>query len=342
MNLRILVLLPMVSVFVFGSDSLVTVEGYGESFFFSQPHNKSEGVGDLSFEPALHISDTLILHTVIGFQHPAEDGGLFEAELEALSLDSAINKETELSLGKVHMPVGLYNLYHEPIYFLTIEPSRVEHLIIPAEWHETAALVTRRFDDYSLTLGVMSGMDATKLQSKNWIREGKESYLTGGGKLGWVARMDYGTIEKVLLGGSIVSTPLNGSSGSATLIEAHAAVRLDNGWEGTAIASKGWISDIDSVRIAARSLIAKNAQGSSMTVGYDVGRHFALSARNVILFGHTEYAQPSQAHEPAGLGGMAWAGGLNWYLSPCVVAKAEYRDSNQEGVRVGVGIGFVY
>lgn len=342
MSFRIIMILHMIAVFAFGSDALISVEGYGEGYFFTKPHSRSEGVADVSVEPALHLSDKLTLHTVIGFQHPAEDGGVFEAELEVLSLDAAIDKESYLSFGKVHMPVGLYNLYHEPIYFLTIEPSRVEHLIIPAEWHETAALLTRQYGDYSLTLGVMSGMDATKLQQVSWIREGKESHLTDGGKFGWVARLDYGTIEKALVGGSAVSTPLRGSNGESMLIEAHAAVRMDNGWEGMAIASKGWISDIDSVRQAAGSLIAKNAQGASITLGYDFGRNFALPSRSVILFAHTEYAQPSQPIYDEGLGGSAWATGANWYVSPCVVAKAEYRDSNQEGQRLGIGIGFVY
>ncbi|GEM_PF-6805482 len=342
MNLKILISLSIMAVLAFGSESLITVEGYGEGFFFSKADNKSEGVGDLSFEPIVHLSDHLTVHTVIGFAHPAEDGGLFEAELEVLSLDAAINRDTDFAFGKVHMPVGLYNLYHEPIYFLTIEPSRVEHLIIPAEWHESAALVTRRYDEYALTFGAMSGMDATLLQHNSWIREGKESHLSDSGKLGWVARLDYGNIENVLIGASGVMTPLRGSSGDAKIIEAHAAVRMDNGWEGIAIASKGWISDIESVRIASKTSIAKNAQGASITLGYDIGRQIALSSRKLIAFAHTEYAHPSESRDATGLGGSAWAAGANWYVSPRVVAKIEYRESNQEGERLGIGIGFVY
>lgn len=342
MIFRILMILPFFAVLGWGSDPWITLEGFGESYFFSKPHDRSEGVADLSVEPTIHFSDAAALHTVIGFAHPAENGDLYEAELEVLSLDVKLDQDTNVSFGKVHVPVGLYNLYHEPIYFLTIEPSRVEHLIVPAEWHETAALLSRRFGDYSVTAGAISGMDAALLRQGSWIREGKEAHVTGGGKLGWVARMDYGSIEKILLGSSIVSTPLSGSSGNATLIEAHASLRLESGWEGTAIASKGWINDIESVRAAAHERISKNAEGASMTLGYDVGRHFALSPRSVIMFGHAEYARPSEMQSPDGLGGSAWATGFNWYLTKCVVAKAEYRDSNLEGERVGIGIGFVY
>lgn len=342
MCLRILMTLPLLAIIGWGNDKLITVEGYGESYFFSKPHDRSEGVADLSVEPAIHFSDTVTLHTVIGFEHPAENGDLYEAELEVLSLDAALAKDTNVSFGKVHMPVGLYNLYHEPIYFLTIEPSRVEHLIVPAEWHETAALVSHRVGEFTVTAGVMSGMDAANLKRGSWIREGKEAHVSGGGKLGWVARMDYGSIEKMLVGASIVSTPLSGSNGEAMLIEAHASARLESGWEGTMLASKGWISDIESVRAAAGEMISKNAKGASLTLGYDIGRHVALPARNVIVFGHMEYARPSETQSPDGLGGSAWASGLNWNLTQSVVAKAEYRDSNLEGQRVGIGIGFLY
>lgn len=342
MTFRFLLTVFIVTTLAWGSDNFITVEGYGEGFLFSKPHEGSEAVANMMVEPAFHLTNQVKLHVGIGFAHPSEEGGVFESELEVLSLDTAFNEDTDLSLGKVHMPVGLYNLYHEPIYFLTIEPSRVEHLIVPAEWHETAALVTRRWGDYALTVGAMSGMDATKLHRGSWIREGKESHLSGGGKAGWVARLDYGKIETMLIGGSIVTTPLSGSNGEATLFEAHATARLDNGWEGMGIISRGWISDIESVRSAAGSLIAKNAQGGSLTIGYDIGHDFGLSKRNVLLFVHTEYAQPAQPLAPENLGGSAWATGMNWYFSPHLVAKAEYRDSNHEGQRLGIGIGFVY
>jgi hypothetical protein len=292
-------------------------------------------------EPTLHFSDNAKLCVAIGFQHPSEEGGMFEAELEALSLDLRVNGETGLSLGKVHMPIGLYNLYHEPIYFLTLEPSRVEHLIIPAEWHESAALVKRRFGEFTVIAGVMSGMEASKLQKKSWIREGKESHLRGDGKPGWLARIDYGTMGNVLVGGSVVTTPLLGSSASATLVEAHVSAHFENGWEAMAIASRGWISDIDT--LPSGVTVDKRAEGASLTIGYDIGRqYFARSTREVIFFGHTEYARPAQTMEATGLGGSAYATGFNWYLTPRVVAKAEYRDSTQEGKRAGVGIGFVY
>jgi len=293
-------------------------------------------------EPTLHFSDNAKLCAAIGFQNPAEDGGIFEAELEALSLNFKVDEDTDFSVGKVHMPVGLYNLYHEPIYFLTLEPSRVEHLIIPAEWHESVALATRRFGEYAFTAGVMSGMEAAKLQSRSWIREGKESHLRGDGKPGWLARLDYGKMENLLIGGSAVTTPLLGSNASATLVEAHLSARFENGWEVMGIASRGWISDIESLRKVAAQRIAKSAQGASMTIGYDIGRQFSLSAREVILFGHAEYASPSQPLEADGLGGSTWSGGSNWYLSSRVVAKVEYRKGNHEGERLGIGIGFVY
>lgn len=340
MKFPVLMILCVINLVAWGSEKRLSVEGYGEGFFFSQPGERSSASADMMVEPTLHLSDRAKLCVAIGFQHPAEEGGMFEAELEALSLDFHVNEETDLSLGKVHMPIGLYNLYHEPIYFLTLEPSRVEHLIIPAEWHESAALVKRRFGEYTVIAGMMSGMEASKLQKKSWIREGKESHLRGDGKPGWLARVDYGTIEKVLAGGSVVTTPLLGSSASATLVEAHLSARFENGWEAMAIASRGWISDIDTLPSGATA--DKRAEGASLTIGYDIGRDLALPMRKMILFAHTEYARPAQVMEADGLGGSASSTGLNWYLSPRVVAKAEYRDSNQEGKRLGVGIGFVY
>lgn len=340
MKFPVLIIFWIMNLAAWGAQERLSVEGYGEGFFFAEPGARSNASADMMVEPTLHLSDKAKLCVAIGFQHPSEEGGMFEAELEALSLDVRVNGDTDLSLGKVHMPIGLYNLYHEPIYFLTLEPSRVEHLIIPAEWHESAALLKRRFGEYTVIAGVMSGMEASKLQKRSWIREGKESHLRGDGKPGWLARVDYGTIENVLMGGSVVTTPLLGSGASATLVEAHASVRLENGWEAMAIASRGWISDIDTLPPGVT--VDKRAEGASMTIGYDIGRDAALSVRKLLLFGHTEYARPARVMEEEGLGGSAWSTGLNWYLSPRVVAKAEYRESTQEGKRAGIGIGFVY
>ncbi len=342
MLFKFLLITLIVKLCAFGAEDLITIGGYAEGYVLSKPSDKSTLITNMMVEPTIHLNDRVKVNLGIGFAHPAEDGGVFEAELEVLSLDTAVTKETDLSLGKMHMPVGLYNLYHEPIYFLTLEPSRVEHLVIPTEWHETAALVTQKWGEYSLTFGAMSGMNAKNLDKGSWILQGKESHLTGGGKAGWLARLEYGKIEKTLIGSSIVTTPLSGSSGQATLFEAHAAMRMENGWEAMAIMSKGWISNSESVQIAAGSEIAKNAQGASMTIGYDVGRYFILKNRQAIVFAHTEYAQPAQALAPEALGGSACATGINWFFSPHLVAKAEYRDSNHEGQRLGFGLGFVY
>jgi len=343
MNFKALILMTTVTLCVYGSEPHLTLEGYAEGFFLSNSRGGSELIADMMVEPTLYLNDQVKVSVGIGFAHPAEDGGVFEAELEVLSLDTMVTEDTDFSFGKVHMPVGLYNLYHEPIYFLTIQPSRVEHLVIPTEWHETAALVSHKWGEYSLVMGAMSGMDARTLNRGSWILEGKESHLTDGGKVGWVGRLEYGKIEKTLVGSSIVRTPLRGSAGQATLFEAHASARMENGWwEAMGIVSKGWISNIQSVQVAAGDAIAKNAQGASVTVGYDIGHHFALTHRQAIIFAHSEYAQPAQSLTPEGLGGSAWATGINWFFSPHIVAKAEYRNSNHEGQRFGIGMGVVY
>lgn len=318
------------------------VEGYGESYYFSQSGNRSDTVARFTVEPSVNFSDVVTVHAHIGFEHPAEDGTWAEAELEALSLDAKLDDKTLFSFGKMHMPIGMYNLYHEPIYFLTIEPSRVENLIIPTEWHETAALLSRSIGNLTLTGGAMTPMDGRKLEYSSWIHEGKESYLTGGKRPGWLVRADYGTIETALIGASAVTVPMIGCDAQATLVEAHASVRLENGWEGSALAAKGWIDDVASLNALTNQKIAGHAQGASLTVGYDVGRLVDLSKRQVVAFAHSEYAMPASSLNPNTLGGTAHSGGINWFITPSVVAKTEFVHSNHEGDRLGIGLGFVY
>jgi hypothetical protein len=245
-------------------------------------------------------------------------------------------------LGKVHVPVGLYNLYHEPIYFLSLEPSRVEGIVIPAEWHETAALVSYKKDDFALTLGAMSPMDGRKLERSSWIREGKEGHLRDGGRPAWVGRVEWGAIEKVMIGGSFASTPLLGSQAQANVGEVHATARLENGWEGMALLSRGWIDKTESLASITTENISKTAQGASLTVGYDIGKLYAQGERKIVLFGQTSYTQSATPSVEKGPDGSTTAGGVNYFLTPKVVFKAQYSRGSHEGERIGCGVGFVY
>lgn len=342
MNIRIIMLLSLFTSALFAQE-LISVGGYGEAYLLSRTQGDSEnGVARFIIEPVIALGSTTLIRGHIGIERPAENGGLAEAELEALCLESQLSDSTLVILGKTHMPIGMYNLYHEPIYFLTLEPSRVDFLVIPTEWHETAALVSYTRDKLTLTAGAVTPMDASKLERNSWIREGKESYLTGGKHPGWVVRADYGSIESLLVGMSAASIPLIGADTHATLVEAHASGRFDNGWEASFLAAKGWIGDAAQVNALTRSTISNTAEGVSLTVGYDVGRLADLPRRSVVAFAHSEYAKPSSPLTSSGLGGTAHAAGLDWFITPHVVAKSEFRHSNHEGDRFGVGVGFVY
>ncbi|MDD5717665.1 MAG: hypothetical protein PHW64_07655 [Sulfuricurvum sp.] len=323
------------------ADPVFKVEGYGEGYLLSGSR-PTEKVARFTVEPSVTLNENLTLSTHIGFERPSESGGVAEAEIEALSLTLSLSEQTHLSFGKMHIPIGLYNLYHEPVYFLTLEPSRAEHIVIPTEWHETAFLLTHKMDQVSVTAGAMTPMDATKLTRENWIHQGKESFLSGGKKPGWLLRVDVGDINTVLYGASIVTTPLIGADAQATLAEAHISAYLDHGWEAKAIVTKGWIDSLQGVNAASGASISKSAEGGSLTLGYDISAASGLLSHTLIGFVHSEYAQPSHPLVPQGLGGTAHATGVNWFVTQKFVAKTEIRHSNHEGDRIGIGIGFVY
>lgn len=341
MNIRIIIATLLAA--TLPAQEIVTVGGYGEAYLVSHSHDGSDnGVARLIIEPVIALGEKAQIRGHIGIERPAENGSLAEAELEAIQLETFLSDSTMLILGKTHMPIGMYNLYHEPIYYLTLEPSRVEGLVVPAEWHETAALVNHTQGRLTLTAGAITPMDTAKMERGTWIREGKESYLTGGKRPGWVVRADYGSIESTLVGMSAASIPLIGTDTHATLVEAHASGRWANGWEANFLAAKGWIGDAAQVNALTASAISKTAEGISLTVGYDVGRFAQLPNRTVVTFAHSEYAVPSSPLTQAGLGGTAHAAGIDWFITPHIVAKSEFRHSNHEGDRFGIGMGFVY
>lgn len=323
-------------------ESVVEVEGYGELYGFAKTHDRSEGVGRFIVAPSLVLTPWLKLQSQVGFERPAEDGKWYEGELEVFALEGRMTKDTTISLGKVHVPVGLYNLYHEPIYFLSLEPSRVEGIVIPAEWHETAALVSYKKDQWAVIAGAMTPMDGRKLDGTSWIREGKERHLTDGGRPAWVGRVEWGEIEKVMMGGSFASTPLAGTQAQANVGEIHLTVRLDNGWEGIALVSRGWIDDHPSLALNGVADIRKIAQGASVTVGYDMGKNYGLSQRKLIVFGQSNYAHSALPNASNRVDGNVVIGGINYFLTPKVVLKVQTSAGNHEGERVGCGIGFVY
>ncbi len=147
---------------VYYSKNPLSVGGYGE-MYYSNPDNGDDYADVYRFITyfGYKFSDSVILNTEIEFEHGAnaEDGG--EVVIEFMYLDFLLQKEINLRLGHVLVPMGLINLRHEPTLFNTVQRPEVENKLIPSTWHENGALAYGRFENLGLeyTAGVINALN---------------------------------------------------------------------------------------------------------------------------------------------------------------------------------------
>ena len=369
---------------VYHSKSAVSIGGYAEYEYkkytafknyddetANETRRKSEW-NIVRFVPYIgfRFNDWIVMNTEIEF----EDGGARSddtrnykyAIIEFSYLDFLLDEAFSLRVGHILVPMGLTNLNHEPVAYLTSERPTVETLIIPSTWHTNGLLAHGRVLGTEYYAGVITSPDAGGFIEGRYIQQGRLGARQFTDDLGFVARLSYDAYTGLDIGGSVfygnssvaeetrpgVSTGVTGDADvSIRMVEGHVTYR-DHGFDVKAMAVYGRLAgDVEALRAITGEAISDGVNGQYITLGYDVLHSFGTAQQ---FYGVAEVERLNMDAEgvgeyPDNNRFLEYTAGLAYYPDPKVVLKADYwmrdyaeqaRLADEEAVTVQIGFIF--
>lgn len=341
---------------VYHAKSAVSLGGYGEYKFkkytdfknySSETANETREKSEFNivrFVPYIgfRFNDWIVMNTEIEF----EDGGARSddtknykyAIVEFSYLDFMFDPAYALRIGHILVPMGLTNLNHEPVAYLTTERPLVETYIIPSTWHTNGALMHGKIGGFEYYGGIITSPDAGAFTEGRYIQQGRLGARQFTDDLSAVVRGQYAVGEGLDIGGSFLyggssvleeSSPgdSTGNSGDAEvdimMAEVHATYR-SHGFDIKAMAAYGSLDgDVDELNDEA---ISDSVNGQYLTIAYDVLDQMDTTHQlyGVLDFerldmdasGDTEFPDNNRFYE--------YSIGVAYFPDPKVVLKADY------------------
>lgn len=344
---------------VYHAKSAVSIGGYGEYEFkkYTSFKNYSSDTANetrrkaewniVRFVPYIgfRFNDWIVMNTEIEF----EDGGARSdntknykyAIVEFSYLDFLFDEAFALRVGHVLVPMGLTNLNHEPVAYLTVERPMVETYIIPSTWHTNGLLAHGRVDDFEYYAGVVTSPDAGGFVEGRYIQQGRLGARQFTDDLGFVARGTYAFGGGLDVGGSFfvggssvaeesapgVSTGLSGNADvTITMGEAHLSYR-NHGFDIKAMAAYGGLSgEVEELRQITGKAISNAVNGQYLTLGYDLLHHVATSQQLYAVgdIEHLDMDMEGVSTYPDNNRFFEYTAGLAYFPDPKVVIKADF------------------
>lgn len=290
-----------------------------------------------------------------------EKGG--EVALEQLHITRIFCPAFNVRAGHIVVPLGLTNAHHEPIHYYGCERPEGETTFIPSTWHETGLSVFgaigsgERHTRFDYEAMVVTGLNPDGFGRDYWVQGGKQGLFERDNFScpAYAARLDYCGVEGLRLGASayFCPDPARNSDKSnkysrytASGKNAVTILSADGQWRNRYVTARanvlyGTLAHSDVVSSVTMSNKSGYHSGAMRRVAHAALSYSAEAALNVrslfrgkrvpalYPFVHYEYFNPQQSAE-----GNAtvdprcqvskWSAGLNWYVLPNVVVKADY------------------
>jgi Phosphate-selective porin O and P len=346
-----------------------SIFGYGE-FNYHRPRDSEQPTrADLRrfvigfghrFNDRLSFNSELELeHAVVS----SSDQGEFEAEQAYLNYQ--FSDKVNAKGGLFLIPLGILNLTHEPPTYYGVERNDVETRIIPTTWRELGVGMHGRLGQRGLRydVGLTTGFNSGKLdEPTTGIRSGhQEGQLADAKDLSIYAALNYQS-PGLLVGGAVFTgnTGQNGEANSAlrgvnarlTMWDAHAKYSIA-GWDVQALYARGTLGDADKVNAVTAAASTPFAAPKSMTGWYGQAAYHVFRRGDIDIAPFARYERIDiRQQEDATLGvfqdprnrDRIKTIGVNFYLHPQVVLKADIQrfaaDRTRDGVNLGLGFMF--
>lgn len=357
-----------------GSDS-TRLWGYGELNYNHPTGDAGKSQADLrravlGFSHAFN-EDTRV-YGELEWEHAvtsADDQG--ESEVEQLYVEHQLNPGLAFRAGLTLIPLGFLNEHHEPTNYYGVERNLVETAIIPSTWREGGlSLLGTTEGGFSWNVGL-----TTSQNLRNWDPadpEGRvsplgaihqELQLASARDVAFYGAANWQGVPGLTLGGGVFSGKIGqgddgdflASDSRATLGEVHA--RWQPGpFDLQALYARGTISDTEKLNLTFVGNpypVPKSFWGSYVQGAW---RAWDNGQSSIAPFVRYEAFNTAAAFEsvPLGLGvpdadtARVWTVGVNYYLTPDVVFKADYQhfDITDEllgyGTRFNLGVGYQF
>jgi len=370
---------------VYYSKDALSIGGYGEYTFkkYNDFAKYEDGTSDatrkksefniLRFVPYIgfKFNDWIVMNTEIEF----EDGGARSdgeknykyAIVEFSYLDFLIDKSFALRIGHVLTPMGLINLNHEPVSFLSADRPAVESFIIPSTWHANGILAHGQIDNVEYYAGIITSPDAGGFVEGRFIQQGKTGARVFSDDLSFVTRISYDAFDGLNVGGSFlygtasvaeesrpqITTGLSSNASmNITMAELHATYKKE-GWNIQALAAYGKLGgDLEELRTDLAEEISESVNGQYLNVGYNIMPYVAKSSHALYAFAEIERIDMDASDDTTYSGNhrfLEYSGGVSYFPDPKVVVKAEYktRDYDSEATykdenSINLALGFIF
>jgi hypothetical protein len=351
--------------------SQVSIWGYGEINYNRPVDASSQTRMDLRRAVlgfGYRFDDDTRFHSEFEIEHAvtsADDDG--EVGVEQFYIDHKLTDYASAKAGLFVIPMGLLNESHEPTRYYGVERNFVETAIIPTTWREGGiGVYGGNSAGLAWDLGLTTGFDLGKWDPAS--TEGQESPLgsihqelqnANAKDLSVYLALNYRGIPGWVAGASVFTGEISQSGRAAslapdsrlTLWEMHTRWTPGN-FDLSALYSMGHISDtgdLNATFVGNPTLVPREFWGGYLQGAY---RLQLTRSRSLAPFARFERfnSGADYAGLPAGLSvnslptETVWTAGVNFYLNPYVVFKADYQyfDEDGDNNRIDLGLGLEF
>ncbi len=301
------------------------------------------------------------------FEQEIEAGG--EVKLEQLHIDYRFKPYLGIKVGRLKLNFNVSQKLDDPDEYFTTHRPEMEDVILPLGWYENGILVYGNLwkNKIQYQAAVVNGLESTGFSSANWIKNGYQNKfeMVNAENLAWFANVNYhfGKHKYTHLGVSYYYGNTSGNRPKPDLeVDAHVKilgahlVYFDYPFRLVSQFIYGDLQNSELITQRNRNLpatlgikktpVGKNAIGFSAEFGYDIFNFFNKETE-MKLYPFARYEYYDTMNETAGsiTANKRWersviTGGVNWFVFPQVILKAQYssRKLGSDNVDIATGI----